>query len=103
MYRDFLDAGQEGLQHFAYWSSDYQDLYDRALAAGFTVGQEGQLGGPTGRFAYLQTEHHPGTCIEISDLGGAKAQLFDYVELAARNWGGTHPVQVIDPAMLAAR
>ncbi|MFF2109903.1 zinc-binding dehydrogenase [Rhodococcus koreensis] len=102
MYRDFLHAGNEGLQHFAYWSTDYQDLYDRALAAGFAVGQEGQLGGPTGRFAYLQTEHHPGTCIEISDLGGAKAQLFEYVKLAAENWDGTHPVQVIDPAMLAA-
>ncbi|MFE4501011.1 zinc-binding dehydrogenase [Rhodococcus sp. NPDC056743] len=102
MYRDFLDAGNEGLQHFAYWTSDFQTLYDKAVAAGFTVGQEGQLGGPTGRFAYLNTEHHPGTCVEISDLGGAKAQLFDYVKLAAAHWDGSNPVQVIDPNMLAA-
>jgi hypothetical protein len=102
MYRDFLEAGNEGLQHFAYWSSDFQTLYDKAIAAGFTVGQEGQLGGPTGRFAYLNTEHLPGTCVEISDLGGAKAQLFDYVKLAAAHWDGSNPLQVIDPNMLAA-
>lgn len=102
MYRDFLEAGREGLQHFAYWSKDYQALYDRARAAGFTVGQEGQLGGPTGRFAYLETEHHPGTCVEISDLGGAKAALFDYVKKAAAHWDGSNPVIVIDPAMLAS-
>lgn len=102
MYRDFLNAGHEGLQHFAYWSKDYQSLYDRALAAGFSVGQEGQLGGPTGRFAYLETEHHAGTCVEISDLGGAKAALFDYVKKAAAHWDGSNPVVVIDPAMLAS-
>lgn len=27
------------------WSPNYPDLYDRALAAGFTVGQEGRIGG----------------------------------------------------------
>ncbi|WP_063721737.1 zinc-binding dehydrogenase [Nocardia vinacea] len=101
MYKDFLDAGNEGLQHVAYWSEHYQDLYDRALAAGFTVGQEGEIGGPTGRFAYLQTEHHPGTVVEISDLGGTKKFVFDLVELAAANWDGTNPVQVIDPALLS--
>ena len=30
VYKDFLDAGREGAQHIAYWSTDYQGLYDRA-------------------------------------------------------------------------
>jgi NADPH:quinone reductase-like Zn-dependent oxidoreductase len=101
MYKDFLDAGGEGLQHFAYWSQNYQDLYDRATAAGFTVGQEGEIGGPTGRFAYLQTETHPGTVIEISDLGGTKKFVFDLIKLAAATWDGSHPIHVIDPALLS--
>ena len=101
MYRDFLSAGNEGLQHFAYWSDDYQTLYDRALAAGFKVGQEGQLGGPTGRFSYLETEHHPGTCVELSDLGGAKAALFNYVKQAAAHWDGSNPIVEIEPTMLS--
>ena len=29
MYKDFLDAGREGLQHVAYWSRDYQGVYDK--------------------------------------------------------------------------
>ncbi|MDV8070680.1 hypothetical protein R4P64_29540 [Rhodococcus sp. IEGM 1366] len=69
---------------------------------GFTIDVRGRLGGPTGCFTYLNTEHHPGTFVGISDLGGAKAQLFDYVKLAAALWDGSNPVQAIDPAMLAA-
>lgn len=100
MYKDFLDAGHEGLQHFAYWSENYQELYDRALANGFTVGQEGEIGGPDGRFAYLETEHHPGTVIEISDLGGSKKFVFGLIKLAAAHWDGSNPIQIIDPALL---
>jgi NADPH:quinone reductase-like Zn-dependent oxidoreductase len=100
MYRDFLDGGHEGMQHVSYWSEDYQDLYDRALAAGFTVGQEGQIGGADGRFAYLDTEHHSGTVVEISDIGGTKKFVFDLIKLAAANWDGSQPIHVIDPALL---
>lgn len=56
----------------AYWTRDSQGLYDRALAAGYTVGQAGQIGGEQGRFAYFDTEHDQGTVIEISDIGGPK-------------------------------
>jgi len=100
VYRDFLDAGHEGVQHVAYWSQNYQDLYDRALAAGFTVGQEGQIGGTDGRFAYFQTEHHPGTVIEISDVGGGKKLVFDLIKLAAANWDGSNPIQEIDANLI---
>ena len=34
MYVDFLATHGEGLQHMSYWSTDYQALYDRAIAAG---------------------------------------------------------------------
>lgn len=101
MYKDFLDAGNQGLQHFAYWSENYQDLYDRALANGYTVGQEGEIGGPTGRFAYFETEHHPGTVIEISDLGGTKRFVFDLIKLAAATWDGSKPIHIVDANMLS--
>ncbi|MFQ6395652.1 zinc-binding dehydrogenase [Nocardia sp. KC 131] len=100
MYRDFLEAGHEGVQHVAYWSENYQQLYDRALAVGFTVCQEGQIGGADGRFAYLQTEHHPGTVIEISDLGGSKKFIFDLIKIAAANWDGSNPIQQIDAGLI---
>ncbi|MFM9376790.1 VOC family protein [Gordonia sp. VNK21] len=101
MYKDFLDAGHEGVQHIAYWAEDYQGLYDRARAAGFTVGQEGRIGGADGRFAYLATETHPGTVVEISDLGGTKAFVFGLIKLAAENWDGSNPIQEIDAGLLS--
>lgn len=100
MYRDFLAAGNEGVQHIAYWSEDYQALYDKALANGFTVGQEGYFGGEDGRFAYLETEHHPGSVIEISDLGGSKKFVFGLIKVAAAGWDGSNPVIDIDSRLL---
>ncbi len=95
VYKDFLDSGREGAQHIAYWSTDYQDLYDRALAAGYTVAQEGSIGGEQGRFAYLDTEHDQGTVIEISDISGPKGQMFAYVRDVAANWDGSEPIRVL--------
>jgi Glyoxalase/Bleomycin resistance protein/Dioxygenase superfamily len=90
VYKDFLGAGREGAQHVAYWTTGYQQLYDQALSLGYKVAQEGQLGG--GRFAYLDTEHDPGTMIEISDISGTKGQLFALVRQAAATWDGTNPI-----------
>ncbi|MGY4343374.1 hypothetical protein ACVWW3_008280 [Bradyrhizobium sp. LM2.9] len=70
LYREFLDSGHEGLQHMSYWSHDYQALYDRAFGLGYRIGHEGQIGGNKGRFAYFDTQAHPGTVIEISDISG---------------------------------
>jgi hypothetical protein len=93
MYKEFLDAGREGLQHVAYWTAGYQALYDHALALGYVVGQEGCIGGARGRFAYFDTEHHPGTVIEISDISGPKGEFFAYVRAKALDWNGDQPVR----------
>lgn len=93
MYQDFLNAGHEGAQHIAYWTTDFQKLYDKALSAGFVVGQEGQIGGETGRFAYLETEREPGTVVEISDISGNKGQLFKYIREVAESWDGSEPIR----------
>jgi hypothetical protein len=91
MYKDFLNAGREGLQHMSYWTQDYQGLYDKALELGYTVGHEGQIGGERGRFAYFDTEAHPGTVVEISDISGTKGRTFAYIKAQAQGWDGTNP------------
>ena len=93
MYMDFLNAGREGLQHMSYWTSDYQAQYDRAIASGFKVGHEGQIGGEQGRFVYFDTETHPGTVIEMSDISGSKGQFFEHIRKAAIDWDGSNPVR----------
>ncbi len=95
MYREFLDSGRSGAQHIAYWTTDFQDLYHRALAAGFTLGQEGQIGGEQGRFAYFDTEHDQGTVIVISDISGPNSQMFAYIRQGAATWDGTDPIRRI--------
>jgi len=93
MYKDFLDSGREGMQHIAYWSNDFQALLDRALAAGYTIGQEGSIGGEQGRFAYLDTEVEQGTVIEISDISGPKGMFFQYIRDVAATWDGSDPIR----------
>lgn len=97
MYKEFLDAGHEGLQHVAFWSTDYQSLYDRALAQDYKLGHEGQIGGEQGRFAYFDTgapaDLHAGTVIEISDISGNKGRFFDHVRKCAQDWDGTDPIR----------
>jgi catechol 2,3-dioxygenase-like lactoylglutathione lyase family enzyme len=93
VYKDFLDAGREGMQHIAYWTNDFEALYDKALSLGYKVAQEGSIGGDQGRFAYLDTEHDQGTVIEISDISGPKGQFFCYIRDVAADWDGADPVR----------
>jgi Glyoxalase/Bleomycin resistance protein/Dioxygenase superfamily len=93
MYKDFLDSGREGMQHIAYWSHDFQNLLDGALADGYTIGQEGSIGGEQGRFVYLDTEFEQGTVIEISDISGPKGAFFQYIRDVAATWDGSDPIR----------
>ncbi len=95
MYKEFLDAGHEGLQHVAYWTDNYQALYDRALALGYEVGHEGRIGGEKGRFAYLDIGAHPGTVVELSDISGNKRALFEYVKKCSVGWDGSAPIRAL--------
>ena len=91
MGRDFLAAGHEGLQHWSSWPEDYDLLYQRALANGYAVGQEGDS--PRGRFVYFADEGHPGTVIEMAELTPARRRIFDQIRAAAQNWDGADPIR----------
>ena len=95
MYRDFLDAGLEGLQHVAFWSTDYQSAYDGFLARGHKVGHEGQIGGPQGRFAYFDVGVHPGAVVELSDISGNKGKFFEHIRQAAMDWDGSNAIREV--------
>lgn len=94
MYMDFLNAGNEGLQHMAYWSLNFQADYDRLLKDGYTVGQSGEIG-ENGRFVYFETESHPGTVIELSDISGPKGSFFKHIAETAANWDGSRPIRPV--------
>jgi hypothetical protein len=96
MYLDFLQTGHEGLQHVAYWTKTFESDLERILRLGYTIGQEGHVGTP-GRFAYLSTESHPGTVVELSDNSGPKGRMFERIAEAARGWDGHDPIRTVWP------
>ncbi len=93
MYRDFLRAGREGLQHVAYWTETMDADLERIAKAGHSVAQSGQIGGPDGRFVYLDTEAHPGTVVEVSEVNGSKGRFFARLADLARDWDGSDPIR----------
>ena len=95
MWRDFLVAGHEGLQHVACWMETPAAMdaaLTRAAELGYTIGQCGSTG-ENGRFVYLCTEGHAGTVVELSEACGAKAQFFKRVAEAAQGWEGKDPIR----------
>ncbi len=95
MYRDFLEAGREGLQHVAYWTRSFDADLARIQALGHSVGHSGRVGGEDGRFVYLETEAHPGTVIELSEISGPKGRFFERIAELARDWDGSDPIRAI--------
>jgi catechol 2,3-dioxygenase-like lactoylglutathione lyase family enzyme len=95
MYRDFLAAGREGLQHVAFWTEDFDAGLEAAISRGYRVAQSGQSGGPDGRFVYFEEEAHPGTVIELSEVSGAKGRFFAHIRAQEVSWDGTDPVRVL--------
>ena len=83
MYRDFLAAGHEGMQHWSSWPVDYDDILKRALRRlrGRSAGDSAR-----GRFVYLWNEGHPGTVIEMAHMTEARRRIFDAIRAAAIGW-----------------
>jgi hypothetical protein len=96
MYKDYIDAGQEGLQHIAYWPEDYDGAMRAAEAQGLVVGQEGDIAG-RGQFIYYQTVGHHGTCIEFAEFNAYRQYQFAEIERICREWDGSDPIRTTLP------
>ncbi len=92
MYKEFLDAGRTGLQHIAYWTETFDEDMARITAAGLKVAMGGEVGA-RGRYVYFDTESHPGTVVELSEVAGPKGRLFELIHQASIGWDGRDPVR----------
>ncbi len=95
-YRDFLEAGREGVQHVSAWLNpgDYDATRTRLLAAGVPIAQEGKIPGRGVRFAYFATDVSGGPSYEIADLIRPETlPLHQTIAEAAREWDGSNPVR----------
>jgi len=96
LYRDFLNAGHEGLQHLGYGSKNFQADLDRLLQAGYAIGHSGSVSG-RGPFVYLLTEAHPGTVVELFDMSSGRERVFARIAEAAQHWDGREPIRITWP------
>jgi hypothetical protein len=92
LYRDFLAAGHEGMQHWSSWPVNYHEIRERALRTGWKIGQEGDT--PRGPFIYFLNEGHPGTIVEMAEATPTRMRIFDQVREAALNWDGKDPIRM---------
>lgn len=91
IYTEWLDAGRTGLHHVGFFCDDI----DRTLAALGPTHERVQYGstGTGGAFAYLDTEHHPGTYVELIQRDAAMRGLFEMIRTASVGWNGDAPVR----------
>ena len=65
IYKEFLDAGREGLQHVSFFVEDLDLYIDAFTKCGFEVIHYGQIGKQ--RFAYFDTEESFGLLLEFQE------------------------------------
>ena len=92
VYREFLDAGREGLHHHAWWAEDFRAVADAATGAGWIPVQGGNVGGMA-EFIYFDPFGGSSLLVEVMELTDATRWLIRTVEEAARDWDGSDPVR----------
>lgn len=91
-YKTFKEKYGTGLQHVAFWTSQFDADLKNAQEHGFVVNMSGEVGS-NGRFVYFENEYHPGTLIELSEVLGPKGDMFKLIREAAEGWDGSDPVR----------
>jgi len=92
IYSEFTGRENGGLQHVGVMTNSVADDLIRLGKLGIEAVQQGHTG--TGiRFAYLDTDDHPGAMIELIEAGPAITGFFQMVKDAARGWDGSEPIR----------
>jgi catechol 2,3-dioxygenase-like lactoylglutathione lyase family enzyme len=91
-YRDFLAAGEEGMQHLACWCASkdaFDEKYRRLLEEGLEVVHEGRLGEIDIRFAYFSQPGGSWPQLELCEgLMPGALQFFNMLDKLSKNWDG---------------
>jgi len=92
IYSEFTGREKGGLQHVGVMTNSVADDLVRLKKLGIEAVQQGHTG--TGiRFAYLDTDDHPGAMIELIEAGPAITGFFQMVKDAAQGWDGSEPIR----------
>lgn len=93
VYKDFLDAGRQGVHHIALMPEDYAATYAQYLSSGHKPAFELSLGGaPVVYFDAFDTVGH---YVELWDNNSVFKDMFLLVEKAAQGWDGNDPIRAM--------
>lgn len=105
-FRDFIDAGMEGMQHVSpQFSSpeEYDAAFAKLIGNGLDLVHEGRMKGTPFRFAYFSHPNGGFPQFEISEVRHpALVPAFDRIQLLNAQWDGTTPavIEIIDMAQM---
>lgn len=91
VYKEFLDAGREGVHHFGMMPVDYEATCAEYAARGHEAAFQCDIGGA--ELTYFDTVAEIGHFIELWDNNDVYKDLFKLVEDAAVGWDGKDPVR----------
>ncbi len=91
VYKEFLDAGKEGVHHFGLMPVDYHATCQQYRDLGHAAAFECTVGGAA--LTYFDTLDKVGHFIELWDNDDVFKDLFTLVENAAKEWDGSDPVR----------
>jgi hypothetical protein len=92
IYTEFSARRGEGMQHVGVLCESLDAELDRHRADGVSPVQWGETAAGM-RFAYLDTDAHPGAMIELIENGPAVEAFFAMVKKGAANWDGSRPLR----------
>jgi methylmalonyl-CoA/ethylmalonyl-CoA epimerase len=92
IYTEFLKRHGEGLQHVGVLTPSLDAELKQLKALGVTPVQWGATAAGM-RFAYVDTDFHPGAMVEYIETGEAIEAFFGRVRRAAVDWDGSRPLR----------
>ena len=92
IYREFAASKGAGLQHVGVMTDDIDAHLTLLRQRGIEPVQWGGTANGI-RFAYVNTDAHPGGMIELIERGPAIEDFFGLVRRSAENWDGEDPIR----------
>lgn len=91
-YRDFLNRGGKGLQHYGFITDNFDSRVEAAVKRGMVPALEGVLKGS--RFCYLMDPKEPeAPMLELVDMQPERLAMFERFRLPSIGWDGTDPLR----------
>lgn len=92
-YKDFLDAGREGLQHIAFWPADFPGACAELEKSGYREILTMETAAGERNVVYYESPENIGVMLEIVPWTASRQAYFSRIQRLAAHWDGSRPVR----------